>query len=69
MIAHKHGIVFNNYDIDRARSTLLFTVSNGNTICACVYFAANVGKLSYLLIVLMGHTMFVNVQYISSASI
>ena len=43
--------------IDRGRSTLLITV---NTFWACVYFAANVGKLSYLVIVLMGHTM---VQY------
>ena len=32
--------------IDRARSTLLITV---NTLCARVYFAANVGKLSYIL--------------------
>ena len=31
--------------IDRERSTLLVTV---NTFRACVYFAANVGKLSYL---------------------
>ena len=38
--------------IDRERSTLLVTV---NTFCACVYLAANVGKLSYLVIVLMGH--------------
>ena len=38
--------------IDRERSTLLLTV---NTFCACVYFAAIVGKLSYLVIVLMGH--------------
>ena len=69
MIAHEHAFVFNNYDIDRARSTLFITVNNGNTVCARVYFAVNVGKLSYLLIVLIGHTMFVNVQYISSASI
>ena len=55
--------------IDRARSTLLITVNNVNTICACVYFAVNVGKLSYLLIILMGDTMVFNVQYISSASI
>ena len=46
--------------IDRARSTLSVTV---NTFCASVYFAANVGKLSYLLIVLMGHTKVVNNQY------
>ena len=39
--------------IDRERYTLLVTV---NTFRACVYFAANVGKLSYLVIVLMGHT-------------
>ena len=38
--------------IDCERSTLLVTV---NTFCACVYFAAVVGKLSYLVIVLMGH--------------
>ena len=52
--------------IDRVRSTLLVTV---NTVCACVYFAANVGKLSYLFIVLMGPTMVVNIQYVSSASL
>ena len=46
--------------IDRARFTLLITV---NTFCACVYFAAGVGKLSYLVIVLMGHTMVVNIQH------
>ena len=46
--------------IDRERSTLLVTV---NTFRACVYFAANVGKLSYLLIVLMRHTMVVNIKY------
>ena len=46
--------------IDRERSTLLVTV---NTFRACVYFAANVGKLSYLLIVLMRHKMVVNIQY------
>ena len=46
--------------IDCARSTLLVTV---NTFCACVYFGDNVGKLSYLVIVLMGHTMVVNIQY------
>ena len=46
--------------IDRARSTLLITIY---TFCACVYFAATVGKLSYLFIVLMGHTMVVNIQY------
>ena len=46
--------------IDRVRSTLLVTV---NTFCARVYFAANVGRLSYLLIVLIGHTMVVNIQY------
>ena len=46
--------------IDRERSTVLVTV---NTFRACVYFAANVGKLSYLFIVLMGHTMVVNNQY------
>ena len=46
--------------IDRERSTLLVTV---NTFRACVYFAANVGKLSYLLIVSMRHTMVVNIQY------
>ena len=46
--------------IDCERSTLLVTV---NTFCACVYFVDNVGKLSYLFIVLMGHTMVVNNQY------
>ena len=46
--------------IDRERSTLLVTV---NTFRTCVYFAANVGKLSYLVIVLMRHTMVVNIQY------
>ena len=46
--------------IDCARSTLLVTV---NTFCACVYFVDNVGKLSYLFIVLIGHTMVVNIQY------
>ena len=51
--------------IDRARSTLLVTV---NTVRTCVYFAANVGKLSYLFIILMRYKMVVNVQYISGAS-
>ena len=46
--------------IDCERSTLLATV---NTFCACMYFAANVGKVSYLFIVLMGHTMVVNIQF------
>ena len=46
--------------IDYARSTLLVTV---NTFRACVYFAATVGKLSYLVIVVMGHTMVVNIQF------
>ena len=46
--------------IDRARSTVLIAV---DTFCACVYFPAIVGKLSYLFIVLMGHTMVVNIQY------
>ena len=46
--------------IDRERFTLLITV---NTFRACVYFAANDGKLSYLVIVLMGHTMVVNIQF------
>ena len=46
--------------IDCERSTLLVTV---NTFCTCVYFVDNVGKLSYLFIVLMGHTMDVNFQY------
>ena len=57
--------------IDRERSTLLVRVNNGNTVCACVYFTANVGKLSYLLIALklMGHAMVFNVQCISSTSI
>ena len=46
--------------IDRERSTLLVTV---NMFCACVYFVDNVGKLSYLFIVLMRHTMVVNIKY------
>ena len=46
--------------IDRERYTLLVTV---NTFRACVYFAANVGKLSYIVIVLMGHMMVVNIQF------
>ena len=46
--------------IDRERSTLLITV---NTFCARVYFAAIVGKLSYLVIVLMRHTIVVNIQF------
>ena len=46
--------------IDRERYTLLVTV---NTFCARVYFAAIVGKLSYLFIVLMGHTMVVNIPF------
>ena len=45
---------------DKSYHTLLNIV---NTFCACEYFAANVGKLSYLFIVLMGHTMVVNIQY------
>ena len=45
--------------IDCERSTLLVTVY---MVCTCAYFAANVGKLSYLVIVLMGHTMVVNIQ-------
>ena len=56
MIAHKHVFVFNNYD----RSCTFYSFSY--TFCACVYFAANVGQLSYLVIVLMGHTMVVNNQ-------
>ena len=32
--------------IDRARSTLLITVNNVNTVYTCVYFVDNVGKLS-----------------------
>ena len=52
--------------IDRERSTLLVTV---NTFCVCYTHADNVGKLSYLITVLMRHTMVINVQYISSASI
>ena len=46
--------------IDRERFTLLVTVS---TFRPCVYFAATVGKLSYLVNVLMGHTMVVNIQF------
>ena len=46
--------------IDRERFTRLVTV---NTFRACVYFAVTVGKLSYLVIVLMGHTMVVNIEF------
>ena len=46
--------------IDRERSTLLVAV---NTFRVCVHFAAVVGKLSYLFIGLMGHTMIVNIQF------
>ena len=46
--------------IDRERYTRSFIV---NTFRACVYFSANVGKLSYLVIVLMEHTMVVNIQF------
>ena len=46
--------------IDCERSTFLVTV---NTFRACVYLAANVSKLSYLVIVLMRHTMVVNIQF------
>ena len=46
--------------IDRERSNVLVTI---NTFCTCLYFAANVGKLSYLFIVLMGHTMVVSIQF------
>ena len=59
MIAHKHVFVFNNYD----RLCTFPSLSYSNTFCACVYFDANVGKLSYLFIVLMRHTMVVNIQY------
>ena len=46
--------------IDRARSTLLITVNTSAHVCNVVVV---VGKLSYLFIVLMGHTMVVNIQY------
>ena len=46
--------------IDRERSTLLVIV---NTFRACVYFAANVGKPPYLVIVLKRHMMVVNIQF------
>ena len=46
--------------IDRERFTCLVTV---NTFRACVYFAVTVDKLSYLVIVLMGHTMVVNIKF------
>ena len=45
---------------DCERSTLSVTV---NTFCACVYFAAVVGKLSYNVIVLMGHVIVVNILF------
>ena len=54
-----HAFVFNNYD----RSCTFHSVITVNTFCACVVFAASAGKLSYLFIVLMGHTMVVNIQY------
>ena len=43
--------------IDRERFTRLVTV---NTFRACVYFGATVGKLSYLVIVLMGKSKIKN---------
>ena len=46
--------------IDCERSTLSVTI---NTFHACVYFAATVGKLSYLVTVLMGHTLVDNIQF------
>ena len=46
--------------IDHERYTRSFIV---NTFRACVYLSANVGKLSYLVIVLMEHTMVVNIQF------
>ena len=46
--------------IDRERYNRSFIV---NTFRACVHFSANVGKLSYLVIVLMEHTMVVNIQF------
>ena len=55
--------------MDRERSTLLIKFNIVNTIYAGGYFAATVGKLSYLHIVLIGHTMVFNIQCISSASI
>ena len=56
MIAHKHVFMFNNYD-----RTYTFPLSvTVDTFCACAYFAANVGKLLYFFIVLMGHMMVVN---------
>ena len=44
--------------IDCERSTLSVTV---NTFRACVCFADTVDKLSYLVIVSIGHTMVVNI--------
>ena len=46
--------------LDCERSTRLVTVI---TFRACVYFAVIVGKLPYLVIVLMGLTMVVNIQF------
>ena len=65
MIAHKHVLCL-IITIDRERFPPLVTV---NTFCACYTHAAKVCKLSYLIIVLMRHTVVFNVQYISSASI
>ena len=49
--------------IDRERSILLITIDNVNTVCACVYFSDTLEDcMSYLLIVLMGHTMFFNIS-------
>ena len=55
MIAHKHVFVFSNYD----RSCTF----HSSTRSAHAFFAAKVGRLSYLLIALMEHTMAVNIQY------
>ena len=49
--------------IDRERSFDITRLVTVNTFRACVYFAATVGKLSYLVIVLMGHTMVVNIKF------
>ena len=44
------------------RNQSLYTTVTVNTLRACVYFAATVFKLSYLVIVLMGLTIVVNIQ-------
>ena len=60
MISHKHVFVIDNYDRSCSFPSINYTKKQ---FCACVCFAANVGKLSYLFIVLMGYTIVVDIQY------